>query len=92
MGWDNGVTFTYEDAFAREHTALPARLVLSVGADEPRELLVEPLRRLVGILERRAYEGLEWSVHFFAGETHDSAVPGTISRGLKAVYDPPSQE
>ncbi len=32
VGWDNGVTFTYEEAFAREHTALPARLFLSVGA------------------------------------------------------------
>ena len=92
VGWDSGVTFAYEEAFARENTTLSARLFLSVGTDEPEELLVQPFRRLVGVLRRRAYEGLDWTVHFFDGETHDAAVPGTISRGLRAVYDPPAHQ
>ena len=92
LWWDNGVTFTHEETFAGENRTLPARLFLSVGTDESEERMVRPLRRLVDMLERRAYEGLDWTVHFFEGETHDSAVPGTISRGLRAVYDPPAQQ
>ena len=92
LWWDDGVTFRYEETFAREYSSLPARLFLSVGTDEPHERMVQPLRRFVDILEQRTYEGLTWSVHYFEGETHDSAVPGTISRGLKAVYDPPVQQ
>lgn len=91
LWWDSEVTFRFEEAFSRGNSSLPVRLFLSVGTDERRERMVEPLRRFVEQLEQRSYDGLDLRVHYFEGETHDSAVPGTISRGLRAVFDPPNR-
>ncbi len=85
------MTFQFEEQFSRTNRALPVKLFLSVGTDEPRDLMVEPLMRFIAQLEQRSYDGLDLTVHQLDGETHDSAVPGTVSRGLRSVYDPPSE-
>ena len=91
LWWDSEVTFRFEESFSSTNSSLPVRLFVSVGTDEPQERMVDPIRRFVAQLGQRSYDDLELVVHYFEGETHDSAVPGTISRGLRAVFGPPNR-
>lgn len=89
LWWDSEVTFRFEETFSSTNSSLPVRLFISVGTDEPRERMVDPIRRFTEQLEQRSYAGLDLTVHYFEGESHDSAVPGTISRGLRSVFGAP---
>ena len=92
--WDDGYFFRLEESYAQVTRQLPARVFLSVGLEEPDGDLSETicfcmvtnLRRLVETLERRQYEDLEWHVHYFEDENHQSVLPGTASRGLRFIY------
>lgn len=94
--WDDRRFFELEESYAELNQELPARVFLSVGIEERDEhrpeadciCMVRNLRRLEQTLERRGYEGLEWQVHYFEGENHQSVVPATVSRGLRFVYGP----
>lgn len=92
--WDDRYFFRLEESYAQVNRELPARIFLSVGLEEYDEqrpetdcfCMVRNLRRLIETFERRRYEGLEWQVHYFEDENHQSVVPATVSRGLRFVY------
>lgn len=92
--WNDRYFFRLEESYAQATRELPARVFLSVGLDEhdaqrPEtdcHCMVRNLRRLIETLERRRYEGLEWQVHYFEDENHQSVVPPTVSRGLRFIY------
>lgn len=94
LWWDDGVTFSYEEAFAANHSELPARVFLSVGGlEEPGAdgaaawaHMVSNVEKISKILEGRSYVGLELTTHVFEGETHVSVLPATVSRGLRTVF------
>lgn len=95
--WDDRYFFGLEESYAQTHRELPVRVFLSVGLEEHDEqrpetdcfCMVRNLRRLIETLERRGYEGLEWQVHYFEDENHQSVVPATVSRGLRFIYSSP---
>lgn len=94
LAWHNRISFEHEAAYAAAHDSLHARAFFSVGmleSDAPPEenpwaAYITNLRDLVDVLERRNYEGFDWTVHFFEDETHNSVIPSSISRGLRYVY------
>ena len=96
LWWGDAIMFDLEASYAEEHSALPARVFLSIGADEPNTpvadiaclCMTRNFARLVDTLESRRYEGLEWTSHVFEGESHNSVMPPTISRGLRYIYGP----
>ena len=94
--WGDGVVFAQEAAFARSTSELLGRLFVSVGGSEPESnpvlepetsvKMVSNVRQLERLLERRSYDGLDWTVQVFPDEQHDSVVAGAISRGLRHAF------
>ena len=94
LWWGHGLMFDLEAAYAERNESLPARVFLSVGADEPNTPFADidcfcmtiNVGRLTDTLEKRKYKDFEWTTHIFEGENHNSVVPPTISRGLRYIY------
>jgi predicted alpha/beta superfamily hydrolase len=94
LWWGRGTIFEDEAALAESRTDLPVKLFLSAGAleespDNPRSAeaaMVSNLRRLEAVMKSRSYAGLDLTTVFLPDETHLSAIPATISRGLRAVF------
>ncbi len=48
--------------------------------------MVSNLRRLETVMKSRSYAGLDLTTVLLQDETHLSAIPATISRGLRTVF------
>jgi hypothetical protein len=81
------VTLEMEKAFAREKSALPARLFLSMGALEQRTergaASYHGMLRLFEQLEGRGYDQFEVAKQVFADEDHCSVIAPSFAAGLK---------
>ena len=86
LGWDDRVTFRYEQAFAEKNRRLPVRLFLSVGELENKPFMVESMKQMAQILEERKYEGLVLTSMVISGERHAGVKPEAFNRGLRAVF------
>jgi predicted alpha/beta superfamily hydrolase len=85
LPWDDGLAYRQEAAYAERHSALPAKVFLSIG-DKEGEGTVERLKRLKDAMESRNYEGLDLAYTVFDGETHMSGLPVTYSTALLKLY------
>lgn len=85
LSYGNRITFQQEEAFAREHRKLPAKVYLYVGELEESlsdQTLTDTLR-LAAILQGRNYEGFSLVKHVFPDQNHcEVAAPG-FQAGLK---------
>ncbi len=94
LWWDDRVSFEHEAAYAEAHDSLPARVFLSMGANEPDELrddvpwgrMVSNFKELVSILENRNYAEIELQSRLFEDEFHTSVIAASASRGLRYIY------
>lgn len=84
--WDDAVMLKVEEKYAKTHTALPAKVFVSIGSEEDYELGMVDYQKFVKVLKQRNYKDLQWSSHIFEGETHVSVLPATISKGLRVIY------
>lgn len=89
--WDNGVIFDLEKKFSESNDDFNARVFLSVGELEARYEpeyagMVSNVERLISVLKKRNYNGLNLYTHIFPNETHMSVIPAAISWGLRFVY------
>jgi predicted alpha/beta superfamily hydrolase len=82
LWWHKREPVAREASYAGAHTSLPARVFLSVGAQEDYKLFDD----FVATMRSRMYKQLELSSHIFEGETHASVVPTTLSRALRVLY------
>jgi len=91
LWWNKGDLYGLERAFATSHRNLPARVFVSVGSSEGKQMVagVDSLTRL---LQQHAYAGLELTANTFDGETHMSSVPAAISRSLRVLYGATSRK
>lgn len=89
LWYDDRLALRLEEAYAREHDALPARLYLCVGSREGggRIDMVGDLRDLARRLETRRYRGLAFESLVMENETHNSIFPGCLSNGLRYVLE-----
>ena len=85
LWWRTGDTFAAESTFAATHSALPARVFLSVGAEEGKTM-VPPMRQFGELLANRRYKGLTLDTVVFQGESHTSVVPAMVSRTMRVLY------
>jgi len=90
--WDDGVTFSYEQTYAENHTDLDARIFISSGElEEDRDkpdtsLMVSNMQRMAALLRSRQYPSLQLNSHLFEGETHMSGTATCLNRGLRYVF------
>lgn len=77
--------FQFETEYASRQSDLPADVFLGAGALEP-EFVLNNLLRLEKVLRNRNYPGLHIQRHLFEGETHLSAIPLNITKGLRTLY------
>lgn len=85
LWWNGGDLYALERNFAATHRRLDARVFVSVGASEGRQM-VSGVDSLTRLLQQRAYTGLELTASTFDGETHMSSVPAAMSRSLRVLY------
>jgi predicted alpha/beta superfamily hydrolase len=85
LWWNGSEMFAAESAFAATHTALPKRVLLTVGANEGASM-VPPMVRFAGLLRSRGYQGLVMDTVVFQDETHMSVGPAMIARTLRVLY------
>jgi predicted alpha/beta superfamily hydrolase len=82
-GNEKNIALTYEQSYATSNKELPAKVFMSVGTlDED----FAQFKQAEKVLRARNYKGLNLKTLIFEGETHLSAPPGTISRGLHELY------
>jgi len=84
--FDNRGIFLLEEEYATNNEELPVKLYLSVGSLEEGDM-VSNLHDFSEILGSREYSGFSLDVEVIEGETHQSVIPFSISKGIRAVYD-----
>lgn len=83
--WDNKIIFQFEEEYAKQHDGLNAKVYSCVGElDEVN--VIKPWNEFSSIIAKRNYKGLIYSSEILKGETHISAWPSSITRGLKYVF------
>ena len=86
LWWDDEVIFKQEDSYASSNKDLSAKVTMSVGSLEG-PLMVPPMQKMGEALKVRKYKSLDITTHVFDNETHLSVQPGTLSRGLRVLFD-----
>jgi predicted alpha/beta superfamily hydrolase len=88
LEWDDREMLKEETQFYdAEHTALKAKVFISVGSIEP-EPMVPDMNKLVKVLRNRNYKELELTDYIFEDETHLSVIPFALSKGMRNLYNP----
>lgn len=83
--WHDHALTAIEGAYADSHDDLPARVTMSVGADEPPMMLAD-IFGLEQQLRSRHYPSLQWSpTRVHAGETHNPSVPAFTTAASLAL-------
>jgi len=85
LRYDDKVIFKYENEYADTHKDLPVHLFMSFGSLENKSS-ISSMYEMAGCLESRKYPNLKLDTHIFEDETHNSCVPGGVSRALKTIY------
>lgn len=83
--WDDYHLFKLEEEFSGKNKSLPVSVYTAVGELDEKNI-IKPWTDLNAILEKRQYEGLKLMAETLKGETHISAWPASLTRGLKAVF------
>ena len=85
LWWNHSEMFATESTFAATHTALPKRVLLTIGADEGASM-VPPMAKFATVLGSRRYQGLVIDTVVFQGESHTSVGPAMMARTLRVLY------
>ncbi len=86
LGWDNGITYTYEKNQADNKHPLPVRLFMAIGGLEG----ISGFQNFADRLKARNYEGLDLSTRILEGMGHSGSKAEGYTRGLQAVFARPS--
>lgn len=82
LGWDNGITYTYERIYAENKHPLPVRLLMAMGELEG----ISGFQNFADRLKSKNYEGLELHTKVLEGMGHSGSKAEGYSRGLQAVF------
>ena len=85
LWWDGGVCFRFEEEYAKNHRSLPARVFLTAGEEDGRNI-VRDVPRMIERLRGRGYEGLVLGGGLLEDETHRTVFPNAVTRGLRFVF------
>ncbi len=84
LDWDHDVVWKFEQEFAQAHKDLQARVFLTVGLLDERN--VPNVQKLDELFRSRKYGNLVWHTQFFPEETHNSAIALSLTRGIRWLY------
>jgi predicted alpha/beta superfamily hydrolase len=84
--WDNKTLLQLEKSYSESRSELPIHLFLSVGELENKDNMIIPWQELIKAIKSRNYSGLSMKSVMIDGETHLSAQPDAIVKGLKFVF------
>ena len=82
LGWDNGITSTYEKHLADKTNQLPVSLFMAIGELEG----TSGFQKFVDQVKARNYEGLKFQTRVLEGMGHSGGKAEGYSRGLQAVF------
>ena len=86
LDWGNNEIFREETRFYNlGNRVLSARIFICAGSLEP-DPMIPDIEKLVGILKKKNYKGMDISELVFDKETHLSVIPLAISKGLRVIY------
>lgn len=80
-----GVSFTFEEQYRREHEDMPKSVYISVGSEEGGTMAWDA-KRMYQILDSRNYRSLNLEWMLFEGESHMSVVKPAYSDGLSFIF------
>ena len=86
LWWDDEMIFKHEQNYASSNKDLQAKVMLSVGSLEGPQM-VPPMQKMGDVLKSHNFKALDITTHIFDNETHLSVQPGTLSRGLRVVFE-----
>jgi hypothetical protein len=86
LGWDNGITFTYEKNRAEKEHQLPVKLFMAIGELEG----TSDFQKFTDHLKTRNYEKLQLTTRVLEGMGHSGGKAEGYTRGLQAVFARPS--
>lgn len=86
LWWADKEIFKDEAKCFSQKKELSAEVFFSVGSLEDKHLMIEPLSEFVEVLNTRKYKGLHYQLQILEGETHLSAGPAAMIKGLRAVF------
>ncbi|MEO7048863.1 MAG: alpha/beta hydrolase-fold protein [Ferruginibacter sp.] len=86
IGWDNEVLYKYERTYFESHTALPARLYMTIGGVERN---VPGFEKLSNFLADRKYQSLQIKPVVLENTGHSGTKSETYGRGLQYVFERP---
>ena len=85
LWWDGAVILQHERRFSQNRTALPRSIFMSVGSEEPADML-EFFKPFADALKSRGYASLQFETAVLPSERHFTAFSAAFLRGLRVVY------
>lgn len=85
LWWDNAMMLRKEALFSANRTALEKTVFMSVGTGESKDML-EYFQPFADVLSSRKYRGLKFTSTLLTDETHMTAFPAGLIRGIRTVY------
>jgi predicted alpha/beta superfamily hydrolase len=85
-GWDNDITFQYENKFSETHKRLPVRLYMAMGGLED----IRRFKKITDIIISRNYKDLKFDSRIIDNCGHSGSKAEGYTRGLQYVFQKPS--
>ena len=85
LWWDDRASFRYEEAYAKKHKSLPARVYLTAGENDGPSI-VRDIPRMMDRLKSRGYTGFVLGGGLLEDETHRTIFPNAVTKGLRFVF------
>lgn len=83
VSYDNNFSFRQEKDFFEVHKELPVKLYIFVGGAE---ILTDPVRNFIQVVNSRSYTGLKMETCVIEGERHAGNKPEGFNRGLRYIF------
>lgn len=85
IDWDNGSIYKTEKIYYENHTSLPIKLYMTMGALE----FYPVFEKFVELVKQRNYEGLQMETSILSNTKHSGTKAEGFSRGMRFVYKTP---
>jgi predicted alpha/beta superfamily hydrolase len=85
LWWDRATMLEHERRFSKARATLPKSVLMSVGSEEPADML-EFFQPFADAVASRRYTGFRFTATVLPDETHLTAFSAALLRGLRTVY------
>lgn len=87
LEWHNFKLLELENEFYKAgNRTLNARVLITVGEEEEKDRMIDPMKKFVTAIREHGYKGLSITDRIIPYEDHSSAYLAAFSQGLKLLY------